>query len=294
VNDHLPPGTEVLVAEMGIYGPGEIRDMCEWVPPDIAVITAIGPVHLERMGSEENILAAKAEITERAATVVLNADDQRLAHLALSPQLAGKKVVLASARDAHAAAAATPGESGLDVAVSGRPLLTGLDTDAPPTNIAVAVAVALELGVPPEVIAERLPSLPQAENRLDRTQGAGGFTILDDTFNSNPAGARRALDALASVRQEGRRAVVVTPGMVELGPRQHGENAAFAEAAGAVATDLVVVGHTNRRALLAGAARAGLEPVLVADRQAAVAWVKANLGPGDAVLYENDLPDHWP
>jgi len=53
INEHLTPGTDVFVAEMGTYGPGEIADMCEWCPPDVAVITAIGPVHLERMGSEE-------------------------------------------------------------------------------------------------------------------------------------------------------------------------------------------------------------------------------------------------
>ena len=60
VNEHLVPGTEVLVAEMGTYGPGEIRDMCRFVPPDIAAITAIEPVHLERMKSEDRIAEAKS------------------------------------------------------------------------------------------------------------------------------------------------------------------------------------------------------------------------------------------
>ena len=77
--------------------------------------------------------------------------------------------------------------------------------------------------------------------------------ILDDTFNSNPAGAARALEALSAAGPDGRR-IVVTPGMVELGPRQHAENAAFARAASLQATDLVVVGHTNRKALVDGAA----------------------------------------
>ena len=67
VNEHLAEGTEVFVAEKGTYGPGEIADLCRWCPPDIAVITAIGPVHLERFGSEDRIVAAKAEIIEQAA-----------------------------------------------------------------------------------------------------------------------------------------------------------------------------------------------------------------------------------
>ncbi|MDQ1361718.1 MAG: UDP-N-acetylmuramoyl-tripeptide--D-alanyl-D-alanine ligase, partial [Acidimicrobiaceae bacterium] len=82
VIEHLADGTKVFVAEMGTYGPGEIADLCRWCPPEIAVITAIGPVHLERFGSEDRILEAKAEITVAASTVVLNVDDGRLAALA--------------------------------------------------------------------------------------------------------------------------------------------------------------------------------------------------------------------
>ena len=67
VNEHLADGTEVFVAEMGTYGPGEIAELCRWCPPDIAVITAIGPVHLERFGSEDRIVEAKSEILVTAA-----------------------------------------------------------------------------------------------------------------------------------------------------------------------------------------------------------------------------------
>ncbi len=86
--------------------------------------------------------------------------------------------------------------------------------------------------MPDEVLAAQLPSLPMAEHRLTQSVSPNGFTILDDTFNANPAGTRRALDALARhpVGDGGRR-VVVTPGMYELGPRQVDENAAFATAA---------------------------------------------------------------
>ncbi|MGD0393001.1 MAG: Mur ligase family protein, partial [Acidimicrobiales bacterium] len=78
VNEHLAEGTEVFVAEMGTYGRGEIADLCRWCPPDIAVITAIGPVHLERFGSEDRVLEAKSEIIESADDVVLQVDDPRL------------------------------------------------------------------------------------------------------------------------------------------------------------------------------------------------------------------------
>ena len=90
VNEHLADGTEVFVAEMGTYGPGEIADLCRWCPPAIAVITAIGPVHLERFGSEDRIVEAKAEITVPAADVVLQVDDPRLAALADRAEAAGQ------------------------------------------------------------------------------------------------------------------------------------------------------------------------------------------------------------
>ena len=82
VNEHLAPGTEVLVAEMGAYGPGEIAAMCSWLQPEIAVITAIGPSHLERFGTLDRTLSAKSEIASGARVVVVNADDDRLEGLA--------------------------------------------------------------------------------------------------------------------------------------------------------------------------------------------------------------------
>ena len=66
MNEHLADGTEVFVAEMGTYGRGEIAELCSWIRPDVAVITAIGPVHLERFGSEDRVLEAKAEILDDA------------------------------------------------------------------------------------------------------------------------------------------------------------------------------------------------------------------------------------
>ena len=82
--------------------------------------------------------------------------------------------------------------------------------------------------------------------------------------------------------------------MVELGARQATENTDFAAAAARVATDVVVVGQTNARALAAGSPRRTATVVRVPTREQAVAWVSEHAGPGDVVLYENDLPDHFP
>ena len=82
INEHLHPGTEILVAEMGMYDLGEIADLCAWIRPRVGVITAIGPVHLERLGTIERVVQAKREILDTAEVAVLNVDDPHLAALA--------------------------------------------------------------------------------------------------------------------------------------------------------------------------------------------------------------------
>ncbi len=347
INEHLSAGTQVFVAEMGTYGRGEIESMCSWVVPEVSVITAIGPVHLERMGSLENIAQAKAEILDRARVAVLNIDYPLLDALAQKAEAAGKTVWRCSSvlptgataggpgrqraqeADVHAywesgplggpkmrvraftgapitgapvprgssaggSSAGEPGprtpgsgEAALDVSVEAAP-------EVEPGNVACAVAVALSLGVPMQVVERRLGSLPGAPHRRVPQTGARGTLVIDDTYNSNPAGARAALALLAAVGTAGGKRVVVTPGMVELGKEQDRENARFAAAAGEVATELIVVGRTNAASLLRGARGIGLKARRVAHRQDAVSWVSENLGPGDVVLYENDLPDHYP
>lgn len=284
VNEHLVPATDVLVVEMGTYGPGEIADLCRWIPPDTAVITAIGPVHLERFGSEDKILEAKTEIVELAQTVVLNVDDPRLKDLAHRLSEAGRKVVRCSVADADA-----------DVDI---PADAVLPPYVAPTNAACAIGVARHFGIDERSLSERMASLPEVASRSSVYVSAAGFTVIDDTYNSNPVGCRAALSSLTRMGNDGARRVVVTPGMVELGRRQAEENFAFAAEAARLSTDLVIVGRTNRQALMRGAQSAtdsrGARIIWVAHREQAVAWVRDHLGSDDVVLYENDLPDHYP
>lgn len=341
VNEHLADGTQVFVAEMGTYGPGEIAELCRWCPPRVAVITAIGPVHLERFGSEDRIVEAKSEITGPATDVVLQADDPRLAALGDRLAAAGKHVVRCSTSDRSTDVCVereggTEGTEGtVTIVFDGQVAAKGvaLPTSVQPGNLACALAVGRLLGVPDGDLVARVADLPAVDHRLQAVRSASGATLLDDTYNANPAGtvaALRALgtaaDALAAEGVAGAagRVVVVTPGMVELGRRQRAENERFGAAIAARASDLLVVGRTNRRALVAGATGAGAAVArdaqggedrqhgaarpseagtagrpsclvrCVTHREEAVAWVRGHLGPGDAVLYENDLPDHYP
>jgi UDP-N-acetylmuramoyl-tripeptide--D-alanyl-D-alanine ligase len=134
--------------------------------------------------------------------------------------------------------------------------------------------------------------LPGVAHRAEVTANAEGIYIVDDTYNANPDGAKQALDHAAELSR-GHKLWVITPGMVELGAQQAERNAAFAAQVMAVPNaTLVVVGDTNRRPLVAGSQAERL--VLARSRSAAMEVVGASAQAGDVVLFENDLPDHYP
>ncbi|MFI5054374.1 MAG: Mur ligase family protein, partial [Acidimicrobiia bacterium] len=313
INEHMGPDCRVLVAELGTYGQGEIRALCSWLAPKVAVITAIGPMHLERMGTLDAIVAAKAEITEGAEDVVLWVDDPRLADLADrlvgnagetgKPGKVGKQEVW-RVGSVDASGHAGDGRRDPDVGVHvGADEATVFHADQPlgsfalgagihPGNVGCAVAAALAYGIDDRALTAPLARLTGTLHRGTVGQSEGGVWVIDDTFNANPSGATAALGDLARATAAGRRAIV-TPGMIELGPMQDDANRALASESEAAGATLVIVGWTNRRALLEGSGeRAAV--VRVPNREAARKWVRANLGEGDAVLWENDLPDHYP
>lgn len=297
INEYVQHDTRVLIAEMGTYGKGEIAQLCELCPPDVAVITAIGPVHLERFKTEAAIVEAKAEIFAHARACVLNVDDDRLAELADRLRADGKLVKRVSANDRHAdVLVATLDGRDLEVYVEGSPLGVLHNCDAPPTNVGCAIAAALECGANRESLARRcaLP-LPVAAHRQVVSTLPNGVTVIDDTFNANPASVRKGIALLRSLADErnATRRVVVTPGMVELGDRQAIENESLGAAIGVVATDLVIVGRTNAHALRRGAAQTAVNIHSARVLSDAVAWVRENARAGDVIFYANDLPDHF-
>lgn len=296
INEHLTPGTEVFVAEMGTYGPGEIDELVQWLKPEVGVITAVGPVHLERMRTIEVITRAKSEVLRGVRAGVICVDSPELRALGSRTRATGDipEVWLVGGDDSA---------DELDVLVRREPrgsteyLVVTVHDDTlgevpagslHAGNVACAVAACLAIGIEKAALASGLSRLSAPANRAVVATTDAGLVVIDDTFNSNPAGAASAVATLAASVEHGRR-VVVTPGMVELGHLQVEKNRELAELVSSVGAELVIVGWTNRRALLAGHPSAHL----VADREAARAWVRANLGEGDGVLWENDLPDHY-
>jgi UDP-N-acetylmuramoyl-tripeptide--D-alanyl-D-alanine ligase len=237
------------------------------------------------------IESAKFEITERANVVIVNIDDlvlarwpQRLAGSDKRVRTAGSTNESASVRVIVDGANWTINVDGVVIGLG--PAIVGVQ----PTNLACALAVVLELGVAPSELLDRVRRVSAVENRSNVVTAASGVEVIDDTFNANPASAASALKVLTNLALTGRR-VVVTPGLVELGREQYGENLALARKVAFYGAELVIVNRTNAVPLTLGYEG----PVRRFNtRDEAVTWVRAALVAGDAVLYLNDLPDHYP
>ena len=301
----LRPDHDYIVVELGTYGPGEIRRLCRLVRPRIGVLTAIGPQHLERFGSIERIAAAKYELIESLpadGVAVFNADDPRCRALAARTagqvirysvqEPPGPDVHLAARRVEHGQRCASFTIQDDDGAA--QPVTVALLGLTNVSNVLAAAAVARLCGLSLAEIASAARDIEPVPHRLQPIDGAGGVLVIDDAYNSNPVGAAAALDVLAAV--PGRRKVLVTPGMVELGERHEVEHETLGRRAAAVCDTVVLVGPDRTAPILAGlrAAAFPAEHVIVVGSLAEATARLANLlGPGDVVLFENDLPDTY-
>ncbi len=160
------------------------------------------------------------------------------------------------------------------------------------SNLIGAVIVARYLDIPVTAIQYGVSRIEQVEHRLNMKRTPGGISIIDDAFNSNPDGARMALDVLS--RMTGGKRIIITPGMIELGEKQVEHNCNFGRQIAKSCDYAMIVGQYNRTAILEGLQEAGFPEAQIfiansfAEAQARLTQIAQ---PGDTVLYENDLPD---
>jgi UDP-N-acetylmuramoyl-tripeptide--D-alanyl-D-alanine ligase len=155
-----------------------------------------------------------------------------------------------------------------------------------------AACVALEMGLSLKEIAQAIPKIESAPHRLQLLQGAGGVTVIDDSYNANPVGAAEALKTLQAFTT-GKR-VLVTPGMVELGSVEAEQNEQFGVNAAQICDYVLLVGHQQTQAILRGLVRQQFprERIrVVKDLTEATSELQRIVRSGDVVLFENDLPD---
>jgi len=303
IHRQLTPEHRYFIVEMGARRRRDIRTLARLVRPKIGVITAIGPQHLESFGSLENVMRTKAELLEALpgdGLAVLNFDNPHCRKLAEGLKVAFRSFGMDCPEevDLRAEGMSFTGR-GIRFKVRTRQgeeaeFRTCLLGRHNVYNVLAAASVALACGLSLEQIAAALEKVQPVPHRLQLSQGIGGVLILDDAFNANPAGARQALEVLGSL--PGRKKILVTPGLIELGELQEKANFEFGQQAAGVCDLVILVGPKQTQAVASGLAAAGFPPekVMVARSLAeATAQLRRYVAPGDVVLFENDLPDNY-
>jgi UDP-N-acetylmuramoyl-tripeptide--D-alanyl-D-alanine ligase len=290
----LGPEHGAAVLEMGMYVGGEIATLAAIGRPSIGIVTAIAPVHLERAGSMEAIVDAKAELLESLpadGTAVLNADDATVASLADRTRARVLTYGLGAPAAVRAESLVERGAAGMRfelVASEPRPARIPVGIGAlgrhSVANALAAGAVGLLAGLTDAEIAAGLAARwGSAAGRRASLVRSGGISVLDDTYNASPPSMRAALELLATL---GGRPVAVLGEMLELGPLHDPAHREVGACAAGIVAELVAVGP-GAAGIADGAAAAGLDPARihrVADREAALAALRGILREGDVVL----------
>jgi UDP-N-acetylmuramoyl-tripeptide--D-alanyl-D-alanine ligase len=261
---HYP--NQVLVLEMGTEMPGEMPHYMTYLKPDVGVLTAVTPEHMQNFPKGLDQVAAEEFAIAGSRVVVVNADDvaEKYRHKYLAHH--ERAVTYSLADQSH---------------LPETPHILGHMRHA----ILAAAIVGRELGVPENKIHHGIAKVRPVSGRMNPLPGAGGSQLIDDTYNSSPDAVSAALATLATVPGAKRR-IAVLGSMNELGPKSADyHRAAGAEAAG---VDLLVtIGAQANEHLGPAAVAAGLDPTRFkpADSPyAAGEFLKTMLGPGDVVL----------
>ena len=293
INDYDMSKADLAVIEIGTYGKGEIKEICSWVRPHISVITGIGPVHLERMKTYENILDAKSEIVDYAGAVVINGDDDILIERART-WLNSKQIIDCSIESDKALVYVNYDSGWHSVYLKGEKICKIQAPEVQQLSIALSIGVLYVLDQDINILLKEPLKLDSVKHRQSISEGNRGQRIIDNTFNSNPYSVLSSLKLLEELAIKESRLWLVTPGMGELGSEQFSLNVAFANEAANIVDGVIIVGLTNKRALGLGFIDSDVDVKYVKKRSEAVKILDSFVNENDVVLFENDLPDHYP
>ncbi len=305
IRERMEPNTKYFVSEMGAYGPGSIKRLCALTPPDAAIIIAIGHAHYERFKTLETVAEAKYELAEDTLS--------RGGHVTVHQQTLGfpaSKAIYEAHKDRFTVCGEQDDpdidleiksieqtKDGLVVVVvwEGKDYtlkapLYGLHHGS---NMAISFSAAAKLGIAPEDIITALSRCPQITHRLEVKRISDGSILIDDAFNSNPNGFKAGLELLPVLKDDGGRSILITPGMVELGPAHDEEHRKIAAVAAQTCDVVLAVCAERIPSFVATFKEQAPDKELLefATFKDAEAWLVANRKSGDVVLIENDLPD---
>ncbi len=302
INTELQPSHKFFIVEMGAYYKGSIRRLCDLVKPSAAIITSVGVAHLERFKTIENTASAKFELAESVrknhpdGLVVVNKNkiDEKFLSKDRSAVKVGdgeKYFITDVVQSTEGISFTFHKETELSMPIHAE--VYGLHNAE---DMALAIALALEMGVPTSTITAALKNIKPIKNRLQPLK-IGNLTILDDGYNSNPDGFAGALTILEIYKKAmGGRAVLVTPGIIELGEKHDEIHAELGKKA-AEKVDVVLAVAPNRIQSFIKSFKNNAKPdsviIPTQSKDKAWEWLLANANEKDIILFENDLPDTY-
>lgn len=303
IRESLDERVKYFIVEMGAYGPGSIARLCKLAPPNHAIITAVGHAHYERFKSLEAVAQTKFELAQSA----LAREGKVIAH--------EKTIRFPASNEIYHAAQTSfvlcGAEGVVDVKVKDiKQKMEGLEiklvwgekntTLKVPLfgihhgmNVALAYAMAVTLGLEADDVRIALKSTPQIPHRLEVKQTPKGAMIIDDAYNSNPAGFYSALDLLDFIGAK-KRSILITPGMVELGKAHDEVHRQIGNYAASKCDVCIAVNPDRIPTFIEGfnaGNRTNSQLLQVDTFEEAQRWLAENMTADDVILLENDLPD---
>ncbi len=300
IREKLEEKHKYFIVEMGAYGPGSIKRLCELTPPNYGIITSVGSAHYERFKTIENVAKTKFELSDsvkqQKGTTFVNIDSIKEDFVL---KYSDKTVKVGKSSKAnYLISDVKETKEGLHLKVKYKNkefiLKTPLYGLHHAENIVLSFALAQEIGVDANTVIASLHSVPQIKHRLEVLTNKFGPTVIDDAYNSNPVGFLSALKVLNLLKKNGGRRILVTPGMVELGELHNEKHKEIGKKATEY-TDIVLLISPERIPSFVSAFEKDKtsEQKLYTFPSFAEAkkWIETNAIKEDVILYENDLPD---
>jgi len=299
INDHLDKFNDYFVAELGAFRRGDIKRLCSIVNPTIGILTIIGHAHLDTFGSRKNIQKGKFELIESLphdGMAILNGDDEFQLNYKLKNNCTVYWIGIDNSDvDVHATNIKLSHEgTSFDVKFKDDEKLYKFKTRLLGKhniyNILCGILLGRELGMSTDELIRGVARVSSVEHRLD-VKKVGDITIIDDSYNSNPVGAKMALDILGMMPGT---KIIVTPGMIELGDSQYEENKKLGEYLVKHVDYAILIGEQQTKAIYDGIMETNFpkEKVhILNDVKDAFPLIESLSNKDAYVLLENDLPD---
>ncbi len=304
VNNHMDKFTDIFIAEMGAYVKGEIKRLCKLVKPKYGILTRIGTAHLESFGSQENIQKGKFELIESLPSDgfgILNKDDPLQVSYKLKNNV---KIIWIGIDNSDADVRAinikcSAKGTSFDVVLKNDNNKYSFETKLLGNhnvyNILAGIACGIEFGIDMESLQKAVAGVRPIEHRLE-IKKLGNFNMIDDAYNSNPTGAANACKVLGMMPGI---KIVVTPGMIELGPKEDELNKTFGTQIADVADYVILIGEKKTKTIKEGLLEKGFDKdkiIVFNDVREAYPFI-GNIASKNKeevyALFENDLPDTY-